>query len=1385
LALQLEVYSREDPKRKLDILPRALKATFLEERDGDGGGSFVIHNDDDRAQVESILQDRNIIKARIDGKCRSGFIIQKKDPTFIGKSGKSDELTTISGNGFLSWFNDASLATEFGMLGPQFESRSFNFASNAVATGTTSTWYAATQWTRPWHVAKYGNDKDNPYRYKPAEWPDAPDSYWMWANREANAGVGFCYFRSEFVVTNANLGKYSLFVAADDYFEVYVDGQQVAVETDSPSTFEQTHRYDFDVDVAGTHVIGIKVQNIRGRGGLLATVFQNGDAAKKTKAKIVVPSKSPNWWMARLPVTPPNWTLGEIWDVLLREAKSRGVWFADTVTPGYTKDADSNGKPWSRDLEWTFSIGESYHSIMKKMQELAADFWIDPETYQLHIAQSRGVDRTTDSNATVVPMLFRKAYDLQGGEQKSEWSVKNSLIVESQGKRQLVQDQNSIAKYGTIEDVLNLETDAELAKIIAEKVVQNSSSPDVGATYTVALRDNSIPFVDYQVGDWVMAPGDAGPRTRRRIESISFSASDATTEITYAVEFDTVFKSRQARLEQLVTNTINGSLNGKLYNASQIKSRFTQNLGSTNNTGLKIPPVAPAIQTGTPMTAYFSPAGVARASVLLEWDPVTETEDGGEVENATYEVWGVNLTSSVNVAASPVLFAETTDLQAQVNDLEPNSSYEFTLRAVSDSGAVSEVSEPYAVETYVPVDSPPAPTPPVVTSKAASVSVYWDGNFVNNEVFPGFESVQPAISLTPGGPYNFAGTPLSSDGTTTIVDPPTGVTLYVALASRSKSGIYSNFSAETSIVVQGVGTAELSAEINESIDSAHAEAEAAAEAAANAQTTANGKNARRRGKTEAELDVPPGGWVPGDQWIVENADGAPVEVRVWNGTAFVQDQILSSDLLILGPGGVVQIKDGKITANSLAADAIDGKTIRGATIIGGLVQGATFELVAVTGSAGTITDSIPTTSNPLWDASLTSDGSVFRSSPYSLRGGTGTSAGTRLWQVRTATELGDIAAASDIFASVWVRVGYGVQARISYGSDSNAIVSDYVVNNGTPNWEKIGVLIPKGTESRTLYVQTSQGTSPLQPWFNVDDLSIGAPGYGTSRILIDRRADGLPRVRAVDGNGVDTTSLDPTGFYSNDGVSGGNVVTISAAQVQFTHGDNVLDLRVDNSGITRSGGGSPLVIQHQSNALGSDINISTGGNTPSINLSASKINASRPWDPTSTDLVGGFNTYNPTLDRAYFGGGDGSNPTSNEHTYMAFQHGSGMVDTDNAAWIQSTVGGVGRNLVRFRRSGHMDNPHLPVAMAAGGVAGASVPAGGVDRRTIGYPAGRFSISPLVTGSISNGIRDVTFSTETPRTTTSFVAIAGNTGSIARTVEYHWQAIQMSFTAAGG
>lgn len=103
-------------------------------------------------------------------------------------------------------------------------------------------------------------------------------------------------------------------------------------------------------------------------------------------------------------------------------------------------------------------------------------------------------------------------------------------------------------------------------------------------------------------------------------------------------------------------------------------------------------------------------------------------------------------------------------------------------------------------------------------------------------------------------------------------------------------------------------------------DQAAADAVAAVAAAGEAATTVSGKNAKRVGVTQPPEPV--GGWVNGDEWLVTDADGRWVGVKIWNGSMFVDYKMAAQSIIVPGSVGGILLENG----------AIDGKTITGALI---------------------------------------------------------------------------------------------------------------------------------------------------------------------------------------------------------------------------------------------------------------------------------------------------------------------------------------------------------------------------------------------------------------------------------------------------------------------
>ena len=111
-------------------------------------------------------------------------------------------------------------------------------------------------------------------------------------------------------------------------------------------------------------------------------------------------------------------------------------------------------------------------------------------------------------------------------------------------------------------------------------------------------------------------------------------------------------------------------------------------------------------------------------------------------------------------------------------------------------------------------------------------------------------------------------------------------------------------------------------------------AEGAAELALEAKITADGRN-RIYAQALNPVASPEFPFVSGDLWYRTEVVGGVtrfVEVSMWNGTEWKPYQMVASSLLVPGTVGPTLIENGAITTGKLAATAVDGMTVTGATI---------------------------------------------------------------------------------------------------------------------------------------------------------------------------------------------------------------------------------------------------------------------------------------------------------------------------------------------------------------------------------------------------------------------------------------------------------------------
>lgn len=571
VGLELTVYAADDPFTPLDVIPRRTQLKALDEIGGPGGGSFrVFRNDEKLSETPALLDYDNIFKIALDGKVVGAFIKGAETTDFLNQDERSGEYIESSGEGLRGWLHGAVVEPYGGIRSDSQDTRVFSFASEQ------GSWYQAEDWVTPVVIQNYNMDPNpGPFGTAPADWPDAPAAKWIWG--EANDGTtnpateGLNFFRYEFELSGlSGAENFSVFAAAKDHFQVFMDGQQI-IEAKEDDAYSKTWRADLQL-TNGSHVLAVKVLSQgTGAAAMIAALFKAGDATAGTEATLLKVTDTTDWKVNAYPDPAPGWTPGEIMLTLLEEAEARGVLFPTYLSPTFTATHDSDGAEWTRALDWSFDIGTEYIDVVEKLEELVCDLWIDPANYEMHLYAERGAHKDVQS-AAVEPVKFEIAKNVTRAQAEGTSEIKNALLMRTEDGWQSITDSlsDSISKYGRREGFVSSGASAAVSGDLAQRIFTRKSKPSVSATYDVIDVDGARPFFDFNAGDWVLAPSEQDEYllVPRRAMSLSVSENDSTGLPVFAIEFDTIAQDLARRFDRWLKTTSDGTLGGTLANVS-------------------------------------------------------------------------------------------------------------------------------------------------------------------------------------------------------------------------------------------------------------------------------------------------------------------------------------------------------------------------------------------------------------------------------------------------------------------------------------------------------------------------------------------------------------------------------------------------------------------------------------------------------------------------------------------------------------------------------------------------------------------------------------------------------------------------------------------------
>jgi len=767
---------------------------------------------------------------------------------------------------------------------------------------------------------------------------------------------------------------------------------------------------------------------------------------------------------------------GDVCKKMLDEHDARSGPAVPIVRSSWTTTKDSLGNNWAKKLGRNsegraFPAGQPLHA---KLDALTTNGKCDWRTRGRGLRIYNPGTAFTDRSATVT---LRYGDDLsEAPSQTSQADRVARILVKGDGKHKATEIDPSVPEfYGRWEAMLDCSgvKDDDDLQDAGEAELANRNRIKGQYTRELTMAGKYLPFRDYNVGDFIKAPGDSGDEVLR-VMQITVTRSEG----------------------KLGGNVVLGDrfTNKDLSLASKVSAISGGSSGVSGNGTSATPPAEDTRQAEAP--AGFTASGSLvlgadrRWSVNLaaSWAAVTTATDGSALDVSGYKLMaqpaGGEWRELTRTAAASLM----------LSGFAQGSAWTFAVQAIPET---AKWESPWSTQVAVtfPADTtaPNKPSAPVVESQPSTVSVTWDGLDYLGGAMPGdFDRVDVLMGTT-------------NPPTEVVAQMPAGgqyvalaeihSTVWVSLVAYDTTGNYSAATTPVSVVVKSVlddtDLADRLATAPRFYTSPDHEPPATGIPAMSWWLKADG----------TAWQYVSGAWVAQANAVTGSVTAAQVlALLMAAASATIGDlsadaatiQAMYAQAFTAATAAIGLVKADRIVAGALDAYTItgviiDGGTITGGTINGGTINGATF---AATGADGTVRVQVTSTSStalskmtPSWISVANSNDIVGGSTPANnatLRGNglvlTGSSAGYHAGSLKLnddATRGYGLALASD------------TALELSSGSDT--------VNTAATNLKSVAPFLFFGTKATTdrFYYLPETTTSAANAFWS----SVQANGY--------------------------------------------------------------------------------------------------------------------------------------------------------------------------------------------------------------------------------------------------------------------------------------------------
>lgn len=494
-------------------------------------------------------------------------------------------------------------------------------------------------------------------------------------------------------------------------------------------------------------------------------------------------------------------TPGEIIRTLVLEAQARGA------LPGMAMDisnaSDSDGEPWAGELTIALDVGMGLDQVLTSLADQGIidwEFW----GRELHVYNANTL-LARDLTVGVNPVKLQLD-DIQAAPDRGDASglIHRALLKGEDGLLVAVNNPTAPAPWGKFEATIEQGgvEDEGMAQLLIQKQLEEASREKVEMTRTLEFGVGRwLPFRDYRIGDYILAPGRDGVSTSVRVRQLTFQR-DAAGVVTGNAVLNDRFVERSLKAAKKARAIAAGAVVGSGGSGTRPAPP-----GPDERT-----PAAPAGLVVEP-SAYVDRHGNPQGLIEAAWAPVTTATNGSTMDIARYELWG-----RLNIFGEEWrLEAGSIGTYAAASPFDAGTEWSFRVRAI---GLRSSVPGAWSSEVVVEIpddeEPPPAPSLPVLTTRLGTVRAAWDGETFEGAAMPiDLDYVEvhagaPGFTPTAG---THVDTLRGSISFTVLTDLPYNTDVGVRLVAVDRSGNRSDPSAEAVIEVLPLVDTDLIGEI--------------------------------------------------------------------------------------------------------------------------------------------------------------------------------------------------------------------------------------------------------------------------------------------------------------------------------------------------------------------------------------------------------------------------------------------------------------------------------------------------------------------------------------------------------------------------------------------